>query len=239
MGHTIALAGNPNSGKTTLFNTLTGARQQVGNYPGVTVEKKTGVYKINGLELTLVDLPGTYSMTAYSLEEVIARDFIATEKPAVVVDIVDAANLERNLYLTLQIIEMGVPVCIALNMIDVAEGRGVRIDAARLSELLGVPVVPTVARSGRGKRQLMEAAANAADMPWRAKGPEVSYGADIDNALSEMEPLISEAGFLTQYYPARWVALKYLEADEQIVSAGHEADPELSSRLSQTADRVA
>ncbi|MGM0786443.1 MAG: ferrous iron transport protein B [Thermodesulfobacteriota bacterium] len=239
MGHTIALAGNPNSGKTTLFNSLTGARQQVGNYPGVTVEKKTGVYKINGLELTLVDLPGTYSMTAYSLEEVIARDFIATEKPAVVVDIVDAANLERNLYLTLQIIEMGVPVCIALNMIDVAEGRGVRIDAERLSDLLGVPVVPTVARSGRGKRQLMEAAATAADIPSRAKGPDVSYGADIDNALSEMEPLISEAGFLVQYYPARWVALKYLEADEQIVSAGQAADPELSSRLVQIADRVA
>jgi Fe2+ transport system protein B len=160
MVHTIALAGNPNSRKTTLFNALTGARQQVGNYPGVTVEKKTGVYKIDDREFSLVDLPATYS-----LEEVIARDFIATEKPAVVVDIVDAANLERNLYLTLQIIEMGVPVCIALNMMDVAKSRGVRIEAPRLSALLGEPVVPTVARNGTGKKELMAAAAKPHRLP--------------------------------------------------------------------------
>src|SRR6056297_585759 len=218
MANTIALAGNPNSGKTTLFNALTGARQQVGNYPGVTVEKKTGQYKIDGHEFQLVDLPGTYSMTAYSMEEIIARDFIATEKPAVVVDIVDAANLERNLYLTLQIIEMGVPVCIALNMMDVAKSRGMRIDSARLSEFLGVPIVPTVARSGRGKKEVMAAAADIAGATPSKTTLNVSYGEDIDNALTEMVPLISDSGLLTDYYPARWVALKYLEADEQIVS---------------------
>ncbi|MCF8035937.1 MAG: ferrous iron transport protein B [Desulfobacteraceae bacterium] len=239
MSHTIALAGNPNSGKTTLFNTLTGARQHVGNYPGVTVEKKTGIYKSDGHDFHLVDLPGTYSMTAYSMEEVIARDFIATEKPAVVVDIVDAANLERNLYLTLQIIEMGVQVCIALNMIDVAKSRGVRIDADRLSELLGVPVVPTVARSGKGKKQLMAAAAEIAEKPSKTKSPGIFYGDDIDAALSEMTPLIEQAGLLTEHYPAHWVALKYLEADEQIVSAGDSIHPALSARLKQVADRVA
>lgn len=237
--HTIALAGNPNSGKTTLFNALTGARQHVGNYPGVTVEKKSGWYKIDDRRFQLVDLPGTYSMTAYSLEEVIARDFIATEKPAVVVDIVDAANLERNLYLTLQIIEMGVPVCIALNMIDVAKSRGVRIDVDRLSELLGVPVVPTVARSGRGKKELMRAAARIAETPDSANRLNISYGDDIDAALSEMAPLITGQGFLADTCPARWVALKYLEADEQIIAAGDAADPELSAKLKQIAGRVA
>ncbi len=238
MGHTIALAGNPNSGKTTLFNALTGARQHVGNYPGVTVEKKTGVYRIENRAFSLVDLPGTYSMTAYSMEEIIARDYLATEKPSVVVNIVDAANLERNLYLTLQLIEMGVPVCIALNMMDVAEGRGIRIDIARLSELLGVPVIPTVARSGKGKRELMAAAAAVADTPDKTITLPISYGDDIDAALAEMEPLIAAGKFLTEYYPAHWVALKYLEKDDQIVSAGDAADPSLSATLRGIADRV-
>ncbi|MBU4258207.1 MAG: 50S ribosome-binding GTPase, partial [Proteobacteria bacterium] len=121
MDETIALAGNPNSGKTTLFNELTGSRQHVGNYPGVTVEKKQGIYINNGHKLSIVDLPGTYSLTAYSLEEVVARDFLVNEKPEMVVNIVDASNLERNLYLTLQFMEIGIPVCIALNMMDVAE----------------------------------------------------------------------------------------------------------------------
>ena len=238
MEHTIALAGNPNSGKTTLFNALTGARQHVGNYPGVTVEKKTGVYRIENRAFSLVDLPGTYSMTAYSMEEIIARDYLATEKPSVVVNIVDAANLERNLYLTLQLIEMGVPVCIALNMMDVAEGRGIRIDIARLSELLGVPVIPTVARSGKGKRELMAAAAAVADTPDKTITLPISYGDDIDAALTEMEPLIADGKFLTEYYPAHWVALKYLEKDDQIVSAGDAADPSLSATLRGIADRV-
>lgn len=238
MGHTIALAGNPNSGKTTLFNALTGARQHVGNYPGVTVEKKTGVYRIENRAFSLVDLPGTYSMTAYSMEEIIARDYLATEKPSVVVNIVDAANLERNLYLTLQLIEMGMPVCIALNMMDVAEGRGIRIDIARLSELLGVPVIPTVARSGKGKRKLMAAAAAVADTPDKTITLPISYGDDIDAALTEMEPLIADGKFLTEYYPAHWVALKYLEKDDQIVSAGDAADPSLSATLRGIADRV-
>lgn len=153
----IALAGNPNAGKSTLFNVLTGGRQHVGNWPGKTVEKKEGVWKHNGQEFTIVDLPGTYSLTAYSLEEVIARDYIVEEKPDVVVTVVDAANLERNLYLTVQIIEMGAKVVIALNMSDIAESRGLKINFESLSQALGAIVVPTTANRERGLSELKQA----------------------------------------------------------------------------------
>jgi len=154
---TIALAGNPNAGKSTLFNALTGGRQHVGNWPGKTVEKKEGVWKHNGQEFTIVDLPGTYSLTAYSLEEVIARDYIVEEKPDVVVTVIDAANLERNLYLTVQIIEMGARVVIALNMSDIAESRGLKINFESLSHALGAAVIPTTANKERGLEELKQA----------------------------------------------------------------------------------
>jgi len=160
---TIALAGNPNSGKSTVFNALTGARQHVGNWPGKTVEKKEGVCKRDGYEIQVVDLPGTYSLTAYSLEEVITRDYIIEEKPDVVIDVVDAANLERNLYLAIQILELGAPLVIALNMSDIADSRGLRIDTEMLSQgLNGTPVVSTVANKGKGIDELLQAAARVA-----------------------------------------------------------------------------
>lgn len=230
---TVALAGNPNSGKTTLFNELTGARQHVGNYPGVTVEKKQGVYVNNRSKMLIVDLPGTYSLTAYSLEEVVARDFLVNQKPDVVVNIIDASNLQRNLYLSLQFMEMGVPLCLALNMMDVAQNRGIRIDTKKLSRLLGIPVIPTVARKGQGKKELMEAAARIAEEKKRRVPFEISYGNDLDNALCEMEAEISEHSFLTDTYLARWIALKYLEKDKQIRSLGTKANPALSARLEQ------
>ncbi|MGC9359380.1 MAG: FeoB small GTPase domain-containing protein [Anaerolineae bacterium] len=152
--HTIALAGNPNTGKSTLFNALTGSRQHVGNWPGKTVEKKEGTWLHNGTPYTIVDLPGTYSLTAYSMEEVIARDFVINEQPDLVLVVVDAANIERNLYLVVQILEMGVQVVVALNMSDMAEMRGLKIDVPRLSQALGVPVVPTVASKGTGLDKL-------------------------------------------------------------------------------------
>ncbi|MGD8836528.1 MAG: ferrous iron transport protein B, partial [Desulfobacteraceae bacterium] len=235
----IALAGNPNAGKTTLFNNLTGARQHVGNYPGVTVEKKEGLYRFDGRQLNIVDLPGTYSLTAYSLEEVVARDFLIHEKPEVVVNIVDASNLERNLYLTLQFMELGIPVCIALNMIDLADSRGINIDHDKLSQLLGVPVVPTIARSGKGKEVLAKAVSNLLEQKSPPKEIGISYGADIDTALDEMETIVKAADFLTQTYPARWIALKFMENDEQIVSVGHKVDPEIAARLDAIAARVA
>ena len=161
--HTIALAGNPNTGKSTIFNALTGARQHVGNWPGKTVEKKEGTCKYNGSELEIVDLPGTYSLTAYSLEEVIARDFIIDERPDLVVVVVDSANLERNLYLVVQILEMGAPVVVALNMSDIADSRGLKIDVPLLSQGLGAPVVPTVASKGQGLDELKKAIAKTVE----------------------------------------------------------------------------
>lgn len=229
----IALAGNPNAGKTTLFNVLTGARQHVGNYPGVTVEKKEGLYSQNGYRFNIVDLPGTYSLTAYSLEEVVARDFVINEKPRVVINIVDASSLERNLYLTLQFLELGIPVCLALNMIDMAESRGMHIDVQKLSNLLGVPVVPTIARRGKGKEALMRATVRLLEQEQPRTMIRISYGEDIDRALDTMEQLILEADFLTDTYPARWHALKYMESDDQIVSLGRQIDPQTAERLDQ------
>lgn len=237
MDQVIALAGNPNSGKTTLFNTLTGARQHVGNYPGVTVEKKEGVYKDNGNRLNIVDLPGTYSLTAYSLEEVVARDFLVNEKPVMIVNIVDASNLERNLYLTLQFMEMSFPVCIALNMMDVAKTRGIELDPDKLSRLLGVPVIPTVARSGRGKKELMAEVASRL----KNKNPipfKISYGDDIDNALETIEAKIIRNNFLTDIYNARWTALKYLENDQQVLELGQKSNPSLSKIIEQIVGSV-
>ena len=156
---TIALAGNPNSGKSTVFNALTGARQHVGNWPGKTVEKKEGTCKRDGYEIQVVDLPGTYSLTAYSLEEVIARDYIIEEEPDVVIGVIDAANLERNLYLAIQILELGAPLVLALYMSDVADSRGLRIDMEMLSRGLNdTPVVRTIASKGKGIDELLGAA---------------------------------------------------------------------------------
>lgn len=152
MSTAIVLAGNPNSGKTTLFNELTGARQHVGNYPGVTVEKKQGTCIFESGKFDIVDLPGTYSLSAYSLEEVVARDFLVNEKPSMIVNIVDASNLERNLYLFVQFMEMGVPVTIALNMMDVAKKRGIEIDIKKLSCLLGVRLFPRLQEAVKVRR---------------------------------------------------------------------------------------
>ena len=236
---TFALAGNPNSGKTTLFNSLTGGHQHVGNYPGVTVEKKEGYCIFRGQKIKIVDVPGTYSLTAYSLEEKVARDFLVNEKPAAVINIVDASNLERNIYLTLQFMEMGVPVILALNMIDVAEKRGINIDTEKLSQLLGVPVVTTVARRGEGKAELLETIERSIDDELSAQGLNISYGADIDNALKEMTLTIEQNKILTDKYKAKWIALKYLENDEQIKKLGRLSYPELAEKLEERANKVA
>jgi len=160
---TIALAGNPNAGKTTIFNALTGLRQHTGNWPGKTVEKKEGEIEHKDLTINIVDLPGTYSLTAYSPEEIIARDYIIEERPDVVINVVDATNLERNLYLTLQILELDVPVVLALNMTDDLHRDGAKINIDQLSQLLGnVPVVSTTANQGKGIPELISKAVHAA-----------------------------------------------------------------------------
>jgi ferrous iron transport protein B len=152
----VALAGNPNAGKSSIFNALTGSHQHVGNWPGKTVEKKEGAFHKGDYEVKVIDLPGTYSLTAFSPEEVIARDYILQEKPDLVVTVLDSANLERNLYLAVQVLELGVPVIAALNMRDVAESRGIKIDREQLGIALGSPVVHTIASKGEGIKELID-----------------------------------------------------------------------------------
>ncbi len=226
----ITLAGNPNSGKTTLFNYLTGARQHVGNYPGVTVDIKKGTLTHDNQQLSVVDLPGTYSLTAYSEEELVARDYLVNEQPDVVVDIVDGSNLERNLYLTCQFLELGVPLVIALNMVDVAEKRGISINTEKLSRLLGVPVIPIVARSGRGVDELLDTVITVSRE--KEHPPTLlRYGPDIDQGLREIVPLIEQNKLLTSTYPARWTGLKILENDEQILDKAMRANGALTRQL--------
>ncbi len=233
---TIALAGNPNAGKTTLFNALTGARQHVGNYPGITVEKKEGYVDAKQGLTRVVDLPGTYSLTAYSQEELVARDFLVRERPQGVINVLDATSLERNLYLTVQFLELGIPVTLALNMVDALEAKGMRIDSDRLAALMNVPVVRTVARSGTGVRDTLAAALDHPQKSWQPL--HISYGPDLDPVLQKMTELIAERKFKTETYPPRWLALKFLESD-LVVRQLFETDAELHRRMLVMADEVA
>ncbi len=214
---TIALAGNPNSGKTTIFNDLTGARQKVGNWPGVTVEKKEGRLKRNGYDLKIVDLPGTYSLTPFSMEEIAARDFILNEKPDVVVNIIDAANLERSLFLAMQIVELDRPVVFALNMADLAKSKGMIIDIEKLSSLLNLPVIFTVANKGKGIDDLIDAAVNEAEsFPDGKKGRKVIYNREINSMLTHLEEELDKNFKELITYPNRWTAIKLLEDDKVV-----------------------
>jgi len=214
---TIALAGNPNSGKTTVFNNLTGARQHVGNWPGVTVEKKEGTCRHRDYTIKVVDLPGVYSLTAYSLDEVIARNFIVEEKPDSVVQIVDASNLERNLYLTTQLLELGANLVIALNMSDVADSRDYRIDVNQLSALLGTPIVRMVASKNNGTKELLEAVVNTFENRTERAKVKIDYGKEVEEEIAKLEGLISEDDELCRKYNPRWLAIKLLEEDEEVV----------------------
>ena len=225
----VALAGNPNSGKTTLFNALTGARQHVGNYPGITVEKKRGTYSKKGLSVEIEDLPGIYSLSAYSAEEVVAREFLTTQSPDGVVNVVDGSNLERNLYLTVQLLEMGLPMCVAINMMDVASSRGMEIDHEALSKLMGIPVVPIVARKGQGIDDLMVKAQELANS--KAVDFHISYGVDLDRALDRMSTIIANDPSLIESSRPRWSALKYLEGDEVIKGSIAKESPKTDGEL--------
>ncbi len=236
----VALAGNPNSGKTTIFNALTGSRQHVGNYPGVTVERKEGRLRHAGHTINVVDLPGTYSLTAYSAEELVARSFLIEERPDVVVDIVDASNLERNLYLAVQFIELGVPLILALNMSDLAESRGISINVDLLSVRLGVPIVPTVGHKGQGIDELKNAIVGMVEAGVIRRTVCVSYDPGIESELARIASLL-EREFCSSDTPRqhschrcgvccgqspsvvaatrpgiRWLAVKLLENDEEV-----------------------
>ena len=214
---TVALAGNPNSGKTTVFNNLTGARQHVGNYPGVTVEKKEGRCCHDGIDITVVDLPGTYSLTAYTAEELVARELLISDRPDVVVDIVDASNLERNLYLAVQLIELGVPLVLALNMSDVAKARGVEFELEALSRLLGAPIVPTVGHRNRGMKELLGVVVDVALGRTSYQRPRVLYGREIEEEISRLEQCIERHEQVPETVTPRWLAVKLLEGDPEVV----------------------
>jgi ferrous iron transport protein B len=212
---TISLVGNPNCGKTTLFNALTGARQQVGNWPGVTVERKTGSYRSAGGDVSVVDLPGVYSLavtSVSSLDERIARDFVLSGEAGLVVNILDASNLERNLYLTTQLLEMRVPMVVALNMVDVARDRRIRVDAEALAERLGCPVVPIVAARGEGVDRLRAVIDHAA-AERRVPAVELGYGPEVEDAIAALLPSLVDLD-LPRVPSRRWFAIKLLEGDE-------------------------
>jgi ferrous iron transport protein B len=215
---TIALAGNPNSGKTTIFNNLTGARQKVGNWPGVTVEKKEGSTVYNGYTIRVVDLPGTYSLTAYSQEEIIARNHIIEEKPDLVVDVIDASNLERNLYLASQLIDLGVKLVFALNMVDMAQSRGQVIDHEQLSLLMGVPFVPTVGTKGQGTTELLQTIIRVAeDRESIARHIHINYGREVEDEIEKLQGLIRSAQPSMEEHRARWLGIKLLENDDEVI----------------------
>jgi ferrous iron transport protein B len=235
----IALAGNPNSGKTTTFNNMTGTRQKVGNWPGVTVEKKEGSVNKFGYELTIIDLPGTYSLTPFSIEEIIARNFVLEESPDVVIDIIDASNLERSLYLATQLRETDCKVLFALNMADLAQSRGIKINAKKLSELLNVPVVFTISNKNEGIDDLLKEAINLATSDSKkTQERKVRYNRDIENSIFQIQSLYEEKIPSKLPYNTRWAAIKLLE-DDKIVKkrvgemAGEDAEVILQEALSQ------
>ncbi|OPY49260.1 MAG: hypothetical protein A4E49_03184 [Methanosaeta sp. PtaU1.Bin112] len=216
-----ALIGNPNVGKTEIFNRLTGLSSKVGNFPGVTVEKKAGKLVHREKEIELVDLPGTYSLNANAIDELVARDYILQERPEIIVDIVDAANLERNLYLTLLLLDMDFSLVIALNRWDMAEARGIKINPEKLSELLGCPVVPTVAVSGQGLDDLKDSIAKAAGAAERERAKEkkgvMDYGTDLEPPIGKASDVIRQNPELVKRCPERWLAIRMLEGDEMIM----------------------
>lgn len=229
----VALTGNPNVGKTTVFNAITGARQKVGNWPGVTVEKKVGIKEYGGYVLEIVDLPGTYSLTAYSADEVVARDYILEEKPDIVVQVLDVTNLERNLYLSTQLLEMGTKLVFALNMSDLSEGRGDKVNILKLEKLLGTALIRTTANEGKGINDLLDAIITKADS--NASLPhEIGYGKEIEDKICRLEKIISEDRDLIDRYPSRWLSIKLLEGDENAHSklSSSSVQPEVKKFLS-------
>ncbi len=228
----VALAGNPNCGKTTVFNALTGSNQYVGNWPGVTVEKKEGSARLEDKEITVVDLPGIYSLSPYSMEEIVARNFIINEAPDCVIDIVDATNIERNLYLTAQLLELERPTVVALNFMDEVEKRGDRIDIPRLSKELGVPVVPITARTREGLEELLYTAHRQMHLGYTIE-PDDLYDDFTHDIHHRMGELIHDRAYAAKL-PAHWASIKLLEGD-QVVEEALALPPEVKAQV----DRIA
>lgn len=224
---TVAVAGNPNAGKSTLINAIAGTKLHVGNWPGVTVEKKEASFDYGGRRIKLVDLPGTYSLSPYTQEEIIARDYLVHERPELIINVVDATNLERNLYLTVQLMELGIPVVMALNIYDEAEAKGYRIDVQGIEKMLGITVVPTSATRKSGLDELLQSVLATADDPAGHIPQQLNYGEDIEAAAQFMaESLHKSHPLLVEKYPKRWLLLKLMEGDSNLqneVNLGQEA----------------
>ena len=236
----IALAGNPNAGKTCIFNALTGEHQHVGNWPGVTVEKKEGRCKLGNQEVRIVDLPGIYSLSASSLDEKIARDFLVRERPSFVVVVLDSSNLERNLYLAVQLMEMEFPIILDLNMLDLARSSGLEIDKETLAKVIGVPVVGTVGKTGEGIERLKAAMGTMIAYPRPPKYPKF-YGEKIERGIQELAEFLKEKGIpCLGPYPNRWSAIKILEKDEEILALLHrcKAEREVLKKAHEIARRI-
>lgn len=214
----VALAGNANVGKSVIFNQLTGLNQIVGNWPGKTVERAEGTLHFKGYTIRVIDLPGTYSLSAFSIEEIVSREYIAVEKPDVIINVVDASALERNLYLTLQLLELEVSVVMALNQMDFAAKKGIRINVEKLSEMLGIPVVPTIAITGSGINELLMTVVAVANGEIKLNPLKIRFGVEVEERVQKIQKLVEEKlPQMCAVYPARWIAIKLLEWDEDIV----------------------
>ncbi|WP_094226695.1 ferrous iron transport protein B [Methanolobus psychrotolerans] len=231
---TVALAGNPNVGKTSIFNAITGSKQHVGNWPGVTVERKMGKRKHKDIEMQIVDLPGTYSLTAYSLDEIIARDFIIEEKPDIVVQVIDATNLERNLYLTTQLMELGTKLIIALNMTDLALAKGDSIEVQKMQEFLEVPVISTIGSRGGGIEDLLDSITEEIHRT-RTNENVFVYDGEIEKSADELGNVLADDPYYS-HYPSRWFSMKLLEGDENIIKKAKESGnyPQIRKILQRT-----
>jgi ferrous iron transport protein B len=220
----IALAGNANVGKSSIFNQLTGLGQIIGNWPGKTVEKAEGMLFHHNKHIKIIDLPGIYSLSTYSQEEIVSRDYIALEHPDVVVNVVDATSLERNLFFTLQLLEMGAPLVIALNLIDAAKKKGIIINEKKLQELLNAPVVPTIATQGVGVHEIVDEAINQASQPSSTNQNGIRYGPEIEKRIEKLQQILKK---ISIDYPIRWTAIKLLEGDSEIITTVGKKHPDI------------
>ncbi len=232
----VALAGNSNVGKSAIFNQLTGVDQIIGNWPGKTVERAEGLLHYKGMRIKIIDLPGIYSFSTYSMEEIVSRDFIALEKPDIVVNVIDASALERNLFFTLQLIELGVPIVIALNQVDLMKKNGLSVDANKLEEILGVSVVTTVAIKGIGINRLTEKIVYSTE---NKKLPnKIKYGKEIEQRI---EKLVAALSNVNTGYSLRWTAIKLIEKDAEILKLFEEIDsnaPILANSLAGEIEKI-
>ena len=231
----IALAGNANVGKSVIFNYLTGLHQHIGNWPGKTVERAEGTLHFKGYTIDIIDLPGIYSLSTYSLEELVSRKYIAVERPDIVINVVDASVLERNLFFTLQLMELETPIIVALNQMDIAKKKGLETDTEKLENLLGIPVMPTVAIKGIGIFQLLEKAVEVIEKGQMAKSVKVKYGEEVEERIAKVTRMVDRIQF---WYPPRYVAIKLLEGDEEIAREVRKIDPQIVAAAKELADEI-